>query len=139
MLTIRPEQMEAFDSVADRRIAEKLVALLKECLHGALEEGEAALALRRIRAAIPRARRRNLRWEISLADFAMLDLKYGPDFDSHPEVAPVLSDLSQAANPGAELFSLFSKVPARVWTQLRDAAVSMPGAEGRLHARLLDL
>ena len=131
--------MEAFEAVADSQIAEKLLALLKERLDGALDEDEAALARRRIREAIPRARRRNLRWEISLADFATMDLKYGPDFDSHPEVAAVLSVISQAANPDAELFSLSSKVPAGVWTQLQAAAVSKPGAEGRLHARLLDV
>jgi hypothetical protein len=68
-----------------------------------------------------------------------MDLKYGPDFDSQPEVAAALSAISRAASPDAELFTLFSKVPAGVWTQLQAAAVSMPGTEGRLHARLLDL
>lgn len=140
MLKFRQPQMEAFDVLADIQTAEKLLNSLNERLGSPLERDAASVALERMQNAITRARRDwKLTWEISLADFAMLELRYGLRFDSHPEVSPVLQRVAQAENPDQELFFFSSKVPGNVWDELQAAAASRPGVEGRLHARLLEL
>jgi hypothetical protein len=108
MLTIRPEQFEAFNAVAEaafiRRVAGHIRAKHSDVI---VELPDATLPVKQItdellleivRRGIERARSYGMRWESSLTAFVVLMFVTAPNFDDHPLLQRVLKDESLAAD-----------------------------------------
>ncbi|HEX4949179.1 MAG TPA: hypothetical protein VFZ34_21055 [Blastocatellia bacterium] len=102
MLKIRAEQMQAFQSIADKTFAQKLVKHLRE-KHGdtgvqlpsgtflVFELPEETLKTM-IHTGIARAREHEFTSEADLAGFVALMLETAPNFDDHPLLRRGLRD-----------------------------------------------
>lgn len=121
MLTIRQEQFDAFQPVADDSFARRLAEFLKSRHPRAVVRRPAAQAsvvgrlgerelLELVRAGIARARRYGLRNESSLAAFVTLMFLTAPNFDEHPLVRRVLA--GDQAPPESKMERLLSNVNA---------------------------
>lgn len=122
MLVIRAAQMSAFATAADARIVELERSRAEVPWVPAAE----SMLRARVADALARARRWGLRWDLSLADFARLDLTYGSDFDAHPEVSAALDEVARDAQPDVRFFSLTSRVAPAVWASLVGARDTLP-------------
>jgi len=108
MLTIRPEQFTAFQSVAEADFEHRILEHLRE--HHAdetvrLPEGDFTIEklsdermLELIRYGLKRARGYGTTWESSLTSFVVLMFVVAPNFDEQPAIKEVLKDESIEAN-----------------------------------------
>jgi hypothetical protein len=122
-LTIRPEQLEAFQPVADAAFVGRLAKYLRANHADAvvkLPSGAVAVArlpeatlTTMVRGGMSRARSYGLTWESSLASFIVLMFLAAPNFDTHPLVQRVLQDRN--AEPQDRIGNLWSRVSPQNW------------------------
>jgi hypothetical protein len=128
MLSIRPEQIEVFQDVAEaafeRRIADYLreehadevVTLparqdeVREVEVKSLDD-ETLLAM--VRAGIARARSHGMTWESSITAFVVLMFVVSPNFDSHRLIRRLLND--EETEPDARMDSLLELTTEENW------------------------
>jgi hypothetical protein len=126
MLVIRTAQMSAFATLADKRLASRIVELERARAEVPWVPAAESMLRARIIDALARGRQWGLQWDLSLADFARLDLTYGSAFDAHPEVSAALDEVARDAQPDVRFFSLSSRVAPAVWASLADARDTLP-------------
>ena len=107
-MIIRPEQLEAFQSVADRVFVRQMVEYLRENHAGALvylPDGSIAveqipdeILYEMVRNGIARARSYGLSWESTVGAFVVLMIVIAPNFDEHPLIQRILTDESVPEN-----------------------------------------
>lgn len=108
MLVLRPEQVEAFENVAEAAFEQRVVEYLRENHPDEvvrLPSKETCVAeltdeeLRRmVRHGIKRARGYGQTWESSITSFIVLMFTIAPNFDEHPLIRRVLKDKEIAAD-----------------------------------------
>jgi hypothetical protein len=118
---ISPRQMDAFAPLADALLVRRIVACARE-RDGAWTSTPDSVLLARVADALQRARHHGLTWDISLADYALLDLDYGAAFARHPAVAAALDRVTAAPQPDRAFFFIRSAVPQEVWNELAPPA-----------------
>lgn len=124
MLTIRDEQMLAFEATMKERFLEGLhrsLVLALPALAGSLDPDELQ---QRIVTAVDRAAQRGLRQESSVAMFVKLSLAIGPRFDELPAASAILSD--DHGTPDERMFRLATDVPPEVWAVAAHDAHVLP-------------
>lgn len=127
MLTIRPEQMEAFQRAADtafeRRVVEYLrknhsevvvqlpkgIFLVKQIPDGTLHE--------MVQNGIVRARQYDLSWESNLMAFVVLMFVAAPNFDAYPLMQQVLRDAE--IPPNFRIDDLWKKISDQTWDMIK--------------------
>jgi hypothetical protein len=122
-LKIRPEQLEAFQSIADSAFVNRVAKYLRANHADAtvrIPSGDVALGripdsvlISMVQAGLSRARGYGFNWESSLAAFIVLMFLAAPNFDSHPLIERVLRDPS--AKPEERIDNLWSRVSAQNW------------------------
>lgn len=122
-LKIRPEQLEAFQPVADAAFVRRLVSHLRsnhEDSEVTIPSGRLKVAqvsddvLRRmVESGIARARTYGMTWESSIASFVVLMFLTAPNFDKHPLIERGLRDEQVDANGRIE--NLWHRVSGQNW------------------------
>jgi hypothetical protein len=129
MLTIRAEQMAAFQPVAERDFENRLMKFIRDHLNETevrLTEGEVTVAqipdetlAEMARNGVARARQYGLTWELTLVGFVILMFTEAPNFDSHPLIRRVLMDDSIEANQ--RLDRLDERITEQNWDAVEEA------------------
>lgn len=122
-LKIRPEQLEAFQPVADAGFVRRLSDYLRrEHPDIAVRTPSGVLKMNQIPAktiewmvqtGIARGRRYGLSWESSLAAFVVIMFVAAPNFDQHPLIQRVLSD--DDAPPNGRIERLWRRISNQNW------------------------
>jgi hypothetical protein len=122
-LKIRPEQLEAFQTVADAAFAARVAKHLRANhtdVTVRIPSGEVALGRiseatlnRMVQTGISRARGYGFAWESNLAGFIVAMFLSAPNFDAHPLIERVLRD--QNVKPEDRIDNLWSRVSAQNW------------------------
>jgi len=117
MLTIRPEQLHAFELAANARLADEFYPGMSERWPDLIEEiGEAAVH-DRIRLALQEARRFHFQTKDQLLRYCNLQLALGPAFPAGIPWAMEILRRSQLS-PDSQLDLLTNEVTNRVLTEL---------------------
>jgi len=128
MLTIRPDQIQAFDSLADAMFVDRVSEYLKK--HHAdteikVAQGESAVrdlpdkTLHEfVQNGITRARAYGITHESSLAAFVVLQFETAPNFDEHPVLQRALKDERVEAN--LRIDRLMERASEQNWEAVRD-------------------
>jgi hypothetical protein len=123
MFKIRPEQLEAFEPVADAAFVVRVVQHLRDehadevvslpdreyTVAGLDEETIAEMA----RTGIAKARSYGFTWESSITAFVVLMFVVAPSFDNHPLIKRALNDTSPDENSRIE--NLFERTSSENW------------------------
>ncbi|HEY6334111.1 MAG TPA: hypothetical protein VI756_32650 [Blastocatellia bacterium] len=122
-LKIRPEQLEAFQPVADAAFAARLAKYLRANHADAvvrISSGAVAVArlpeatlTKIVRSGMSRARGYGLTSESSLAAFIVLMFLAAPNFDAHPLIQRVLQD--KDSEPDNRINNLWARVSPQNW------------------------
>ena len=122
-LKIRPEQIEAFQPVADagfvRRLAEYLRSAHSEVIVKipsgsiAVSQIPRVVLSRMVQTGITRARRYDFTSESSLAAFVAIMFVAAPNFDAHPLIQVVLQDPD--VTPARRLDNLWGRISPQNW------------------------
>ncbi|HEY0080968.1 MAG TPA: hypothetical protein VGB73_20355 [Pyrinomonadaceae bacterium] len=126
-LQIRPEQMNAFQPVADANFVKRLMAQLRD------EHSETAVVLpdkastvkqlpdetlrELVVAGIARARRYGLSHESALAAFVAIMFEAAPNFDRHPLIQRLLKD--EKTPPNSRIDLLLEETTEENWQAVR--------------------
>src|SRR5215470_9636140 len=120
---VRPEQMQAFQPVADAGFARRLREYLRRAhsdLTVRIPSGTtsinlipAALLTRMVEIGIERGRAYGLCWESSLAAFVVIMFVAAPNFDQHPLIERVLRD--DDAPPDGRIERLWHRISDQNW------------------------
>ena len=140
MLKIRPEQIRAFQPVADAEFVERLAVHVRAEHADApvfLPEGETTVGLltderlhEMVRRGVERARSYGITWESTLGAFVTIMFVAAPNFDEHPLIRRVLSDEKVDANARVErLWELTTEENWEVVAQNYDASAWHRAAE----------
>jgi hypothetical protein len=143
MLTIRQEQLDEFEGVAEAAFERRVAAYVRG-QHGdevvTLASGAGELKgldeetlLRLVRGGIARARSYGMTWESSVTAFVVLMFTVAPNFDSHPLVRRALR--GGGVEPDLRIEEMWDKVSAENWEAARDSydpAAWEPAGEGGL-------
>lgn len=123
MLSIRQEQLEAFQPVADRVFVENLIEALKEQYPGiivrlsigtfGIEQLPDDTLHKMVLNGITRARGYGMSWESSLSGFVILMFVMAPNFDEHPLIKRVLKNDSVA--PDSRIEQLWEHTSDENW------------------------
>jgi hypothetical protein len=117
MLVIRKAQMEVFRAERDRAFVHWLAQELRSGTPELVEGIDPQTLEPRLRAGMARARRHGVTTPMGIWDFVASMLRYAPNFDEHPAIAPLLSDAS--IEPAAKMEAVFARVPASVWAEVK--------------------
>lgn len=129
MLKVRPEQMEAFQPVADSHFVQRVGQFLRE-RHAQtvvrLPQGPTlisrlsdSLLSELVKNGLECARSYGLSWESSISGFIVLMFKAAPNFHQHAAVNASLTD-SQIP-PDERVKDILAKTSAAVWTEIKDS------------------
>jgi hypothetical protein len=128
MLTIRPEQLEAFDPVAEANFERRVAEYMREnhadvAVKLPSGEGESKAVevkalddetlLRLARTGIARARSYGMTWESSITAFVVLTFVAAPNFDDHPLIRRVLEDAG--VEPDQRIEQLWDQTTEENW------------------------
>ncbi|MGH9760485.1 MAG: hypothetical protein ACREDR_37500, partial [Blastocatellia bacterium] len=101
-LKIRPEQVDAFQEVADAAFVRRVVEHLRERHPSAIvrissgtvkvEQIQDDVIRKMVESGVARARGYGMTWESSIASFVVLMFLTAPNFDKHPLIERVLKD-----------------------------------------------
>jgi hypothetical protein len=127
MLKIRPQQLEAFKSVADtffvketadyiRREHREALVTLPDGIFPAAAIPDARLQ-EMVRLAISRARQYGFVWESNLVAFVAIMFVVAPNFDDHPLIRRVLKD--EELEPSIRLDELMKRTSEENWEEAR--------------------
>lgn len=128
MLTIRADQIQAFNSLADAMFVDRVWQYLKEhhadtSIH--LPEGESTVGnlademLKEfIRNGMTRARAYDLTHESALAAFIVLQFETAPNFDDHPLLHRALKD--ERGDPNLRIDRLMDQTSPENWQAVRE-------------------
>jgi hypothetical protein len=128
MLTISPNQIQAFDSLADAMFVDRVSQYLKDH-HASTEigvtEGRSTVrdlpdeTLRKfVQNGITRARTYGITHESSLAAFVVLQFETAPNFDEHPVLQRALKD--ERVEPNLRIDRLMERASEQNWEAVRD-------------------
>ncbi|HYL97685.1 MAG TPA: hypothetical protein VEZ90_01935 [Blastocatellia bacterium] len=122
-MKIRPEQLEAFQPLADAAFARRLVAHIRDRHSNAVVKlpsgqqkvGQLSDDLMNImaQAGIIRARTYGMTWESSISSFVVLMFLSAPNFDRHPLIERVLKD--GQTDPNSRIENLWHRVSRQNW------------------------
>lgn len=140
MLTIRPEQLEVFQPVAEAAFERRVVEYLRG--HHA-DEGvilptgghevkdiDDKILLKMVRTGIARARSYGMTWESSITAFVVLMFTIAPNFDEHPLIQRVLKN--EEIEPDSRFDRLWESITEENW---QAAAQSYESTKWELHAK----
>jgi hypothetical protein len=128
MLTIRADQIQAFDAVAETMFVDRVSRYLQE--HHAdtairLREGESTVRdlademLREfVRNGVVRARAYELSHESALAAFVVLQFESAPNFDDHPLLHRALTD--DRGDPNLRIDRLMDQASPENWEAVKE-------------------
>lgn len=112
-MEIRRQQMESLEEQSAGNFVDRLTALVKAQNTG-IPPGTSDRGLRRmVEHGVDKAKARGLTWESSIGKFVGLMFAIAPNFDSHPPVNEVLSDLKLP--PDERVAELFRRVTPEQW------------------------
>ncbi len=123
MLTIRPEQMEAFKATAEAAFVRRVASYLR-AKHGEVivELPSATLAVKQIsderlceivRKGVERAREYGMTWESTLTAFVVLMFVTAPNFDDHPLIQRAMKD--ESIPPDSRIDQLWERTTDQNW------------------------
>ncbi|HVF51078.1 MAG TPA: hypothetical protein VNA19_13370 [Pyrinomonadaceae bacterium] len=129
MLTVRPEQLQVFQGVADDAFVERTVEYLRKNhadINVRLPSGEPTVGeiadeqLRQmVRGGVARARRYGIQWESNLTAFVVLMFTAAPNFDQHPLIQLVLN--SPQTPPESKIDRLWEDTTEENWQAVEAA------------------
>ncbi|MET0649847.1 MAG: hypothetical protein ABW208_24825 [Pyrinomonadaceae bacterium] len=134
MLTIRPEQLEAFSPLAEAAFARRVVEYLREnhadepvtLAAGELpvKDVDDATLFRLVRGGIERAGSYGMTWESTITAFVVIMFTVAPNFDEHPLIRRALTDAR--FEPNERLDAIWDSTTNENWEAAR--ASYDPGA-----------
>lgn len=120
---VRPEQMQAFQPVADAGFARRLKEYLRSAhpdLNVRIPSGATsinripdAVLTRMVQTGIEQGRRYGFTWESNLAAFVVIMFVAAPNFDQHPLIQRALRD--DDAPPDTRIESLWHRISNQNW------------------------
>jgi hypothetical protein len=113
MLVIRDAQMKVFQQERERRFVAWVVKQVRQHDGTLIADWPADALDRRVRVAIERAARFDIRDPWSIVEFFVAMAMHGPLFDTLSSVEKVLTD--SALPPDARIHAAWRKVPRDVW------------------------
>lgn len=115
-LSLRPEQVEAFDEALEPEFSRRLCELLRRHLANDTSrfDDESLRAL--VGRSLRRAKGHGLRWESSIGDFVSLAVSIGENFDTHPRIAALLSDATIERE--SRMRNILAAVGPREWAEI---------------------
>jgi hypothetical protein len=129
MLTIRTEQITAFERAVDERYIEDLTdyllqthpkAPIRSYVRSALLSSlTRTVVLRLVRNGIARARSHGLTWKGNIAAFVTLMVIVSPNFDQDPVVARILREARESIDRHWE--SIWDDTTNDDWARIRDS------------------
>jgi hypothetical protein len=128
VLSIRTEQLEAFQPAADAALEARVVEYLRE-EHAeeivrmpwgdfSIDELPEEVLLAMVREGFRRARRYGLSWEATLTAFVVMMISVAPNFDEHPLIRRVLAD--EQIEPNARVERLWERTTDENWEAARE-------------------
>jgi hypothetical protein len=133
-LRIRPEQLEAFQPVAEAGFARRLTEYIHKAHadamvrlpSGAISVNRLSNALlaRMVLNGIARGRGYGISWESSLAAFVVIMFVAAPNFDQHPLIQRALLD--DTSEPDRRIEGLWRRISSQNWRAVE--AYYDPGA-----------
>ena len=127
LLAIRPEQMEAFQVLAERMFARRVAAFLRDD-HADLVEGlDDEELLRRTTLGLARAKRHGMAWERTQVVFVTWMFRFAPDFDEYPKFKAILAAKEKV--PDAKIDKILEAATDADWAEAQ--RVSRPDAWGK--------
>lgn len=127
MLTIRPEQFDAFSSVADAAFVRRLAVHLREN-HGdvivelpnqtsTVKQLPDDVLWELVEKGIARARGYGMSWESTLTAFVALMFVAAPNFDDHPLIQRALKD--DSVPPDSRIDHLWERTTDQNWEAVK--------------------
>lgn len=123
MLTIRPEQLEAFRPAADAAFLQQVVDYVRDehddqavqLTSGAFTVAQLPDDVLRelVRCGFERARAYGMTWESSITTFVILMFVVAPNFDEHPVIRHILRD--GRVPPDSRLDELWERTSDENW------------------------
>lgn len=112
MLTIRDEQISAFEQAGQERYLLQMLAYLRAQVPGLVVRLNDATLLSRIGAAVPRARVIGIRSDEGVMAFVALAIAAGPNFLEEARIRKFLD--SRADDPELKIRWLYQRVTAKL-------------------------
>ena len=123
MLTIRPEQLDAFQPQAKAAFINQLVDYLRRehadstvqlpDRMSTVEEIPDETILEMVRNGIARARKYGISWESSIGAFVVLMFVTAPNFDEHPLIHRTLTD--DSVEPNSRVDRMWERTTEENW------------------------
>jgi hypothetical protein len=120
ILTIRSEQMRAFDAATEPAFIDRLVDHLETFHDDSIAGLEAAELRRRVAAGLARARGYRIYQQDLLTAFVSLMFVIAPNFDEHPTIRAILTQSGRYDDRAQRLAGL----PQTCWEEARQSSDS---------------
>jgi hypothetical protein len=147
MLTIRSDQIQSFDNVADEMFVDRVSQYLRE-QHAdtAIQLQEATFTVQElndetlhdmVRQGVARARAYDITHESTLAAFVVLQFETAPNFDDHPSLRRVLKD--DRVEPNLRIDRLLERATPENWEAVKaryDAGAWLGASQGLVDGQL---
>jgi hypothetical protein len=129
MLTIRPEQLEVFQPIAEAAFERRVTTYLRENHDDTivvLPTGEHEVKdlddetlLKMVCTGIARSRSYGMTWESSITAFVVLMFTIAPNFDAHPLINRALRD--DKVEPNARVEEMWDRTTEENWQTAKDS------------------
>lgn len=118
MLTIRQDQIEHFDKIAEERFVDRLIGYLRDKQSVWIENSPDEELRQRVEWGIKRARWHGFTWESSIMKFVALMFRIAPNFDEYPPIAALLARTDVPKDELAD--ELFTEITSEQWEAAMD-------------------